>query len=167
MAEFRAGQAVIRTAKGLRVRKARRSDWTEAKQARFLDVLAETASARHAAAVTGVSSSTAFSRRRRDPVFEAAWDAALSTASARLQGELLARSLEQDAVVAEHATDAPVEAPTSDATRLALLALQARRVDRHRSGRGAASAVDTVRLRREITERLEALAASLDVELKR
>lgn len=156
---------VIRVGGKLQAQPARRSSWTPAKQRRFLTELAATANIRRALAAAGASASSAYARRRTDPGFEAAWDAALNTAASRLEADMLARALSRDA--GDDDAAATDREPMSDATRLSLLALHAKRVAAHRGGRGAAAAVDTVRLRREITERLDRLARSLGHEVKR
>jgi hypothetical protein len=72
----------------------RRDGWTGEKMATFCEALAETGIVMEAGDAAGMSASSAYRARRRDPVFAAAWDAALTIARERLADTLLARSLE-------------------------------------------------------------------------
>jgi hypothetical protein len=72
----------------------RHDGWTGEKMADFCETLAETAVVADACDAAGMSPSGAYAARRRDPVFAAAWDAALSIARERLADTLLARSME-------------------------------------------------------------------------
>lgn len=60
----------------------------------FCDALAETAVVAEACDAARMGISGAYAARRRNPVFAAAWDAALSIARERLADTLLARSME-------------------------------------------------------------------------
>lgn len=62
--------------------------------ARFCEVLAETGIVTDACRAVGKDRDTAYRHRRRNPLFAAAWAAALSHARNRLADALLARSLE-------------------------------------------------------------------------
>jgi hypothetical protein len=62
--------------------------------ATFCEKLAETAVVAEACDAAGMGISGAYAARRRNPVFAAAWDAALSIARERLADTLLARSME-------------------------------------------------------------------------
>lgn len=72
----------------------RRDGWTGEVMARFCEVLAETGIVTEACRAVGRSRDTAYSNRRRNPLFDAAWQAALSIARNRLADALLARSIE-------------------------------------------------------------------------
>jgi hypothetical protein len=72
----------------------RHDGWTGDKMAAFCEALAETGIVMDACDAAGMSASSAYRARRRDPVFAAAWDAALMIARERLADALLARSLE-------------------------------------------------------------------------
>ncbi len=72
----------------------RHDGWTGEKMAIFCETLAETAVVAEACEAAGMSISGAYAARRRNPVFAAAWDAALSIARERLADTLLARSME-------------------------------------------------------------------------
>ena len=72
----------------------RHDGWTGEKMAAFCETLAETAVVADACDEAGMSPSGAYAARRRNPVFAAAWDAALSIARERLADTLLARSME-------------------------------------------------------------------------
>jgi hypothetical protein len=72
----------------------RHDGWTGEKMAIFCETLAETAVVAEACDQAGMSPSGAYAARRRNPVFAAAWDAALTIARERLADTLLARSME-------------------------------------------------------------------------
>src|SRR4051794_4710172 len=72
----------------------RHDGWTGEKIATFCEALAETAVVAEACDQAGMSISGAYAARRRNPIFAAAWDAALSIARERLADTLLARSME-------------------------------------------------------------------------
>jgi hypothetical protein len=73
---------------------ARHDGWTGEKIAIFCETLAETAIVAEACDAAGMGISGAYACRRRNPVFAAAWDAALTIARERLADTLLARSME-------------------------------------------------------------------------
>ena len=72
----------------------RHDGWTGDKMAIFCETLAETAVVAEACEAARMGISGAYAARRRNPVFAAAWDAALIIARERLADTLLARSLE-------------------------------------------------------------------------
>src|SRR3954471_8549665 len=72
----------------------RHDGWTGEKIATFCETLAETAVVAEACEAARMGISGAYAARRRNPVFSAAWDAALSIARERLADTLLARSME-------------------------------------------------------------------------
>jgi hypothetical protein len=72
----------------------RHDGWTGEKMAIFCETLAETAVVAEACDVARMGISGAYACRRRNPVFAAAWDAALTIARERLADTLLARSME-------------------------------------------------------------------------
>ena len=72
----------------------RHDGWTVEKMAIFCETLADTAVVAEACEAAGMGLSGAYPARRRNPVFAAAWDAALTIARERLADTLLARSME-------------------------------------------------------------------------
>ena len=72
----------------------RHDGWTGEKMAVFCETLAETAVVAEACDTARMGISGAYAARRRNPVFAAAWDAALTIARERLADTLLARSME-------------------------------------------------------------------------
>jgi hypothetical protein len=72
----------------------RHDGWTGEKMAIFCEKLAETAIVIEACEAARMGVSGAYALRRRNAVFAAAWDAALTIARERLADTLLARSLE-------------------------------------------------------------------------
>jgi len=72
----------------------RHDGWTGEKMAIFCETLAETAVVAEACDEARMGISGAYAARRRDPIFAAAWDAALSIARERLADTLLGRAME-------------------------------------------------------------------------
>ena len=72
----------------------RHGGWSGEKMANFCEILAETAVVAEACDQVGMGTSSAYALRRRNPVFAAAWDAALTIARERLADTLLARAME-------------------------------------------------------------------------
>lgn len=68
----------------------RRRDWTPA----FLHALAETGIVRSAAAAAGIAANTAYTRRKADPKFAAAWDEVIETAMQELERAVYKRATE-------------------------------------------------------------------------
>ena len=69
-----------------------RRDWTKAKEAKFLSVLADTCNVTRAAAEAGVSVSGAYKRRKENAAFRASWLEAIAVAYQRLELVLLDRA---------------------------------------------------------------------------
>jgi hypothetical protein len=72
----------------------RHDGWTGERMAKFCETLAETGLVVDACLAAGKSRQAAYAARHRDPVFAAAWEAALAMARTQLADSLLARSLE-------------------------------------------------------------------------
>jgi hypothetical protein len=72
----------------------RHDGWSGEKMAKFCETLAETAVVADACDEVGMHVSGAYALRRRNPVFAAGWDAALTIARERLADTLLARAME-------------------------------------------------------------------------
>lgn len=111
----------------LQKRAAPKGSWTVAKRAAFLDELASSCNVTRAAVAAQMSATAAYSLRRRDPVFAAAWAEAIEQGIETLRALLLARAMgtadteliasnpgEED----RHAID---PAPISDDMRLRIL----------------------------------------------
>lgn len=139
--------------------------WTAAKETRFLNELARTANVRHSLRIVGMSAASLYYRRRSNTAFETAWDSALNQGYSRLEAEMLARAI-GEAVIAD-AADAPAGPPMSDATRMALLSAHAKRVGQYRATQAAQPQADVAKLKREIAARLDRLARSAGLEVKR
>ena len=69
-----------------------RRNWTKAKEAKFLSVLADTCNVTRAAAEAGVSASGAYGRRKENAAFRAGWLEAIAVAYQRLELVLLDRA---------------------------------------------------------------------------
>jgi hypothetical protein len=78
--------------KNTQLRKANGKNWSKAKIAEFLSVLAETCNVTRAAAEAGVSVSAAYRRRKADAGFRSAWLEAVGSAYQRLELVLLERA---------------------------------------------------------------------------
>jgi hypothetical protein len=78
--------------KNSQLRKATGKEWSKAKVAEFLSVLAETCNVTRAAAEAGVSVSAAYRRRKADAGFRNAWLEAIGAAYQRLELVLLERA---------------------------------------------------------------------------
>ncbi len=142
-----------------------RSDrWSTQKEKQFLTVLAVTSNVRLALREVGMSPASLYFRRRKHPGFEAAWDHALNEGYAKLEADMLARAMNEPGSEDDCETSGPAMA---DSTKLTLLAAHAKRVGQYRAAQTSMVAVDTARLRREITQRLDRLARSLGLEVIR
>lgn len=139
----------------------------------FLAHLAETANITDACRVARIAKSTVYKRKRERPEFAAAWERSVVQAYGRLEAEMLARALEPpagDDRDGEYGGDgtaimADRLPPLSDTMRMTLLTRHYATADRHRRGRGAVAAVDTVRLRRDILNRFDKIAHKLGLEV--
>ncbi len=93
-------------------RRLRKDGWDGGRMAAFCGTLAETGVVTLACRASGMSAQSAYGLRHRNPLFDKAWDAAISIARKRLADELLARSirggveqlLKDGAIVAERQT---------------------------------------------------------------
>jgi hypothetical protein len=139
--------------------------WTATKETAFLAVLSMTANVRHSLRTVGMSAPSLYHRRRTRAAFEAAWDKALSEGYARLEAEMLARALGQSDI--GDPADAPAGPAMTDAIRMALLNVHEKRVAQYRARMASEAQIDPAKLRREITERLDRLARSLGIEVRR
>jgi hypothetical protein len=72
----------------------RRDGWTAARQMAFIAALARTGCVRDAAREAGISSTSAYRYRKRDPGFADAWDAALVEARPALERSAYQRAVE-------------------------------------------------------------------------
>ena len=74
------------------MRKPQPREWTREKEVQFLTVLGETCNVTRAAEEAGVSTSSAYRRKKEDAAFRAGWLEALSIAYQRLELVLLDRA---------------------------------------------------------------------------
>lgn len=76
------------------IRKERKTDWTQAKRAKFVEALAEVCNVTRAVKAAGMKSSThVYALRKSDPGFAEAWDEALLRGYDRLELALLDRAI--------------------------------------------------------------------------
>ncbi len=80
-----AGQLVIDRRDGGKAVRAGQSRWSKRGEEVFLTELSVTANVLRAAAAAGFTASGLYARRRKDPAFAEAWDAAVSAGRARLE----------------------------------------------------------------------------------
>jgi hypothetical protein len=71
----------------------RHDGWTAVRQAAFIEALAETGCVQASCRRVGMSDSSAYRLRLREPAFTEAWDAALDVGIARLEEAAMARAL--------------------------------------------------------------------------
>ncbi len=76
-----------------KARKARQYEWTGAKERTFLTTLGETCNVTRAAEAAGMSTTSAYRRRKKVAAFRAAWAEAIAAAYQRLELVLLDRAL--------------------------------------------------------------------------
>ena len=88
----KSGELTLVGGKNAQLRRANGRQWSKAKVAGFLSVLAETCNVTRAAAETGVSVSAAYRRRKADAGFRGAWLEAIGSAYQRLELVLLERA---------------------------------------------------------------------------
>lgn len=84
-------ELVVKAATGRRVQitRARPDQWTPSAEARFLQVLAATCNVKAACSAVGLSTTSAYHRRRRWPAFARRWDEAIAEGYMRLEAALL------------------------------------------------------------------------------
>ena len=75
------------------MRRLTKSNWTKEKEREFLAVLAETCNVVRACEAVGISTQSAYWRRRRNAAFRVAWAETLATAYQRLELVLIERTL--------------------------------------------------------------------------
>lgn len=78
-----------RRGRRLQVAKKRRNAFGKARQEVFLEHLAATCNVRRSAEAAEVTDGCVFAKRRRDPLFRAAWDEAIETGLARIEAMLV------------------------------------------------------------------------------
>ena len=71
-----------------------RTTWTPKKEQRFLDLLSDGHTVKHAVETAGLSRSQAYDLRREQPEFAAAWDAAIIEGAEALEQEAFRRAVE-------------------------------------------------------------------------
>jgi hypothetical protein len=71
----------------------RHDGWTAARQTAFIEALADTGCVQASCRRVGMSDSSAYRMRLRDPIFTEAWDAALDVGIARLEHAAMARAM--------------------------------------------------------------------------
>lgn len=109
-----------------RQRAATRRDWTEAKEAKFLEVLTLTCNVTLAAQRAKVGNSTVYVRRARDAAFRDGWARAIAQGYARLEIETLERAINGEMRTIVH-KDGSAEARVEYNDRVALTLLRMHR----------------------------------------
>ncbi len=161
-------QSGVRGKPAPQLQPARTERWNAEKEDRFLTLLGVTGNVRLALRETDMSGASLYKRRKAVPAFRAAWDAALSEGFARLEAEMLARAIHgtiRDEARGESDAEYDLR-PLSDSAILSLMAQHNKQVSEYRAAQARVT-VDTSKLRREITAKLDRLARSLGMEVKR
>lgn len=96
----------------VQVKRVRSDGWTKTRRTAFLAELAQSCNIGRALAAAGMSGSTAYQLRRRDPEFAAQWQAALEIGYERLETALLRRALEAAGAIEIEDAAEPVEKMT-------------------------------------------------------
>ena len=87
-------QLTLVAARKVQLKKRAQRDWSQAKAARFLSVLAETCNVSEACRTSGVPMTVAYRRRKMDASFRAQWADMIAIGYARLEGVLLQRAFD-------------------------------------------------------------------------
>ena len=153
------GELVLSGGKA-KLRAARATDWTPAKQEKFIDALTESCNVTLAAKKARVSLTTVYRRRSQDATFRAEWGRAVAVGYSQLEMMLLERALHGvEKPVSAKAGETSVMRHYDDRTALALLKL-------HRDGAAAAEhEVDSAE-HEEACERIIARLARLKERLE-
>lgn len=123
---------LVRSSKGPQKRTRRDSDWTDAMERQFADVLADSCNVTLAGEAVKRSSGSVYRHRARSAAFRALWDAALATGYSKLELMMLQRALhgvEKIVTGKDGSTSVMREYP--DRIALALLKMHRERVDAH------------------------------------
>jgi hypothetical protein len=160
-APTRARRVASRTAT-VQIQAARPERWNARMERTFLDELAVTCNVRRSLALVGKSAASLYLRRRTVPGFAAAWNAALNEGYAKLEAAMISRALSEE-TGDPHEGD-PALKPMADSVKLSLLAQHAKSVAQYRAAQAEA---DVSKLKREIRQRLDRLARSLGLEVRR
>lgn len=139
------------------VRKASGRDWSKAKQAKFLSVLAETCNVTRACEEAGISNSAAYCRRKSDAAFRAGWLDAIGAGYQKLELVLLERALNgTEKVVIK--TDGREERMREYPNAIALTLLRMHR-DTASEAEAEVAVEDIAEIRERLLEKLQRLRA--------
>jgi hypothetical protein len=119
-------------------KQGRRGSFNKQRRATFLNTLAATCNVVMSAAAAGVSGTTPYEARRRDPAFAALWQEALRIGYERLEAALMARALGTDGAVPAGFGIADLEAILPAAEIDTQLGMQL--LNRHRAAAGKTQA---------------------------
>ena len=146
-------------------RPAARRDWTGAKEARFLAVLAATCNVTLAAKRARVANSTVYARRAKDAAFRDGWARAIAQGYARLEIETLERAISGSMRTIVHKDGSAVETVEyDDRVALALLRMHrdtAREPERHEEMVAAVSDDEAQELRDKLMAKLKRVRVQL------
>jgi len=87
------GELVLVAGGAPRKRRAVPRDWSKIKEQRFVEALTETCNVTHACAAAGVSTTSAYKRRKANAAFRNAWREAIGLAYQKLELVLIERAL--------------------------------------------------------------------------
>jgi hypothetical protein len=145
-----------------KLRKPRKREWTKQKEAIFLTTLAETCNVTLACEAAGLSTTSAYNRRRANAAFRAGWAEVLTAAYQRLELVMLDRALNgtEKIVVRKDGSEERMR-EYSDRTAITLLKM-------HRDGAMTAmeepEEADIAEVRARLVEKLERLRERFDAE---
>lgn len=155
------------------MRRPRSDGWTEERRALFLDVLRSTCNVSEGLRVVGMSDTSLYELRKRDPAFATAWQDALEHAYDRLEWMLLMRTSFGDERVetvrtgdGDEATVKGTKTITSYSSATAWKSLLAHRnsVERYRAQRAAVTGEEEATRARLLSELAAAEAKLIRVE---
>lgn len=144
------------------LKRVRAGGWTKAKREQFLTHLSESCNVRDSVAAAGMSVSSAYQLRRRDPQFRGLWQEALLEGYDHLEGLLLAHALGSVNQV-EPAIPGEGEAAAPFDPKLALSILTVHRPNREGRERGGRKRArpSEAEVDAALTRQLDALARQL------
>jgi hypothetical protein len=147
------GRLVVDGGRNPKRRAARKNDWTQTKEDRFIEALTDSCNVTHAAGMANVSVSAAYRRKAGSASFRGAWARAVSIGYSRLEMMLLERALHGiEKPVSAKAGESSVMRHYDDRTALALL----------RHHREAAEAAEQEVDANELAEATERIIARLN-----
>ena len=145
-------------------RRPRKHEWTEAKERRFVETLADTCNVTLAVEAAGMSLTSAYNRRKTHAAFRAAWAEAIATAYQRLELVLLDRALNGTEKIVRR-KDGSEEHMRDYSNTVALTLLRMHR-DSAAEAMNEPEPADVDEIRQRLVEKLERLKLRFEEEEK-